>query len=664
MTILVFDIETNAIAIERVTKLHTGAYAQDEDFSATACDGELLIKRFQESTSLVGHNIIRYDLPCLKKLELLEDYYIDGFSAKNVKGEILFHVADTLLLSRLLAPEVKEHGLEVWGEKLGVIKPKVTNWVNQPIEVYQNRCKEDVKINNLVWAALKERAYTIEKAYKTEAHFADIISKQSRNGFRFDIKLAKKACAAIQKRMDELKEGTRGLLPQVSMNKGELKKVKIPVIKNTKDGKMYASAANFFVKHNCNYNVDTKLIEMADGSIIDPAKQEYLATTKDLQLSNQAGMKEYLFSLNWEPEYWNFKKDKLKKFIRIDGELVRSSPKVRSGEAICLSLVGLMGLSKDVKKVVRSYIAYSVYKHRLSALKGMLKQPRLRIDGKLSADMNTIGAATGRVTHKVVANIPKTINEFDDTRLVIDNVSNSKHIMRACFRASKGYILTGIDASAIEARVEAHFVYKYEGGIEYGKALLGTKPNDIHTINSKKLLISRDLAKAVKYALGYGAQVKKLMSLLRCSEDTAKRVFERYWISAACVKMLMQDLEQQWLNNDSRIKAIDGRPLFVDSKHKLLNYMFQSTGTIIMKNAACIMDKRLRKEGLYRFNAVRKVCDYHDEFQFESDRNVKGLARYVGEIGVESIREAGVVLGLNVPLDGEYKVGSHWGMTH
>jgi DNA polymerase I-like protein with 3'-5' exonuclease and polymerase domains len=61
---------------------------------------------------------------------------------------------------------------------------------------------------------------------------------------------------------------------------------------------------------------------------------------------------------------------------------------------------------------------------------------------------------------------------------------------------------------------------------------------------------------------------------------------------------------------------------------------------------------------------VRKVCDYHDEFQFEVLASIPGLAKRVGQMGVDCIKQAGEQLELNVPLDGEYKIGANWGETH
>jgi len=662
MSLVIFDIETNGL-LDTVDEFHTGAFCYEGSETSTACTDEQLVNILKKSGAITGHNILMYDLPALRKLGIIQDYYIDGYELHS--EELNVNVVDTLIFSRLLYPEIDLHGLAAWGEKLHISKPVIKDWRGLTLEEYEHRCKEDVKINSKLWDIIKKSATNVERAYEIECHFADIIAKQVRNGFTFDSRLAILVCEAIGKRMHELDKEVLHLMPNVSLNKGDLKAVKIPWIRYTKDGGLVVSVQKWLDKHECEYNEYTGLIEHDDGNITDPRVEEYLTVTKKLRLSNRGGMKEHLFSLGWEPEYWNYKRDSSGKLVREEGELVKMSPKVRQEEAVCLSLLGMMNSSGDLKLIVKSYITYSVYKHRKSCLEGMLEQPRLKVDGKLGADMNTLGASTGRVTHKVVANIPKSFNDFDDKKISVMGVTGLKHVMRACFKASEGYVLVGIDASALEARVEAHYVWRYPGGEEYGETLLGSGQGNVHTINSMRWEVIRDLAKAIKYALGYGASVAKIMSLLRCDRERAQEVYDSYWDSAACVKMLLADLEQGWVNSGQRrIRTIDGRPLYVDSRHKLLNYLFQSTGTIIMKVAACIMDRRLRAEGLYVNNAVRKVCDYHDEFQFEVIANIPGLAKMVGQMGIDSIKEAGVQLGLNVPLDGEFKVGANWGETH
>jgi hypothetical protein len=117
---------------------------------------------------------------------------------------------------------------------LHISKPVIEDWKGQTLEEYQHRCKEDVKINSKLWDIIKRSATNVERAYEIECHFADIIAKQVRNGFTFDSKLAILVCDAIEKRMHELDKEVLHLMPNASLNKGELKAIKIPWIRYTK----------------------------------------------------------------------------------------------------------------------------------------------------------------------------------------------------------------------------------------------------------------------------------------------------------------------------------------------------------------------------------------------------------------------------------------------
>ena len=76
-----------------------------------------------------------------------------------------------------------------------------------------------------------------------------------------------------------------------------------------------------------------------------------------------------------------------------------------------------------------------------------------------------------------------------------------------------------------------------------------------------------------------------------------------------------------------------------------------------MKKALVVFDGKIKANG---WN-VKFVANVHDEFQFETTPE---LADTVGKAAVDSIREAGLAYNLRCPLDGEYKVGKNWRMTH
>ena len=76
-----------------------------------------------------------------------------------------------------------------------------------------------------------------------------------------------------------------------------------------------------------------------------------------------------------------------------------------------------------------------------------------------------------------------------------------------------------------------------------------------------------------------------------------------------------------------------------------------------MKQALVLLDEKLRKTQL----DAHFVANVHDEWQIECSQED---ADAVGQLAVSSIKEAGEVLGLRCPLDGEYKKGTTWAQTH
>ena len=88
-----------------------------------------------------------------------------------------------------------------------------------------------------------------------------------------------------------------------------------------------------------------------------------------------------------------------------------------------------------------------------------------------------------------------------------------------------------------------------------------------------------------------------------------------------------------------------------------MNTLLQSAGAIVMKKALCLLQEYAKLWGLdYYF-----VGNIHDEVQAEvrSDQADK-----YGRLAVSCLEAAGIELGLNCKLTGEYKVGSSWAETH
>lgn len=142
---IVFDIEANGlllpengkpeadkvwcIALKEVGAEKVEVY-QEEDFYYA-------FKIMREATYLIGHNIIKYDIPLLKKL-------YKSFEHKSV-------LWDTMVVSYLLNPDRGGHSLEAWAEFLGDEKKvEQETWDTFDPNMLV-RCASDVRITEKVY---------------------------------------------------------------------------------------------------------------------------------------------------------------------------------------------------------------------------------------------------------------------------------------------------------------------------------------------------------------------------------------------------------------------------------------------------------------------------------------------------------------------------------
>ena len=79
-----------------------------------------------------------------------------------------------------------------------------------------------------------------------------------------------------------------------------------------------------------------------------------------------------------------------------------------------------------------------------------------------------------------------------------------------------------------------------------------------------------------------------------------------------------------------------------------------------MKKATVLANEKFAAAG-WTTEDVAQVAHIHDELQVQVR---EPLAEQVGEILVESFREAGRFFNLRCPLDGDYKIGNNWAETH
>ena len=264
---------------------------------------------------------------------------------------------------------------------------------------------------------------------------------------------------------------------------------------------------------------------------------------------------------------------------------------------------------------------------------GMLKSwiDNVGIDGRIHGYVNSCGAVTGRMTHSSpnLAQIP----------------SESEY--RKCFTVEEGNVLVGADASGLELRCLAH----YMNDDNYTRELL---EGDVHTATQKAArLRTRADAKRFTYALLYGAGDTKLGNLIGGTTKDGREARDNYLRSMPAYSRLVRTAESR--ADAGSLPGVDRRQVWIRHKHSALNTLLQSCGAIVMKQALVLATEKLK-------NVPHKfVGNIHDEFQVETPNE---HAETVGKALVQSIIEAGEVLEMRCPLDGEFKIGKTWAETH
>lgn len=712
-------------------------------------NAKLLAKALAGATEVIGHNIVGYDLPVLKLYGLL-DYQI-GYPGKpsTLNGEpVLF--TDTLLWSKLLnADRLGGHSLDAWGRRLGNHKTHFDEWDKFSEEMLEY-CVQDTSVNKTIFEHLeKEKGGTaFDRAYSMEVKLADLTLRQELFGFELDIELAHKNLAFLEKAMSDIAEKVNPILPPKKIGKTALKAFTPPKKQFKADGSLSAIMVKFIDKHNLQY-FEEKNTVMVDGKevklpLVDPIRTKEKATIEDIDV-----VKGYLLSLGWVPSEIKERdltkktdktqrnsvelKETIERYVeqtkesvfedlrydalntsalRMQAELLKkiepgkqrpiyvpTTPKLTVGveKEICPNLISLGKKAEFVSDVVKYY----TYRHRKNSIAGGVLDDEgepetgflsaVREDGRVPTPADTLGANTGRYRHKIVCNIPRVTSLFGEE-------------MRNMFRSGKYLWQLGYDFASLEARVMGHYVMPYTEGEELAEALVAEKPNDIHSINAKKLGIDRSSAKSFSYASIYGAQPKKLAKMLGISETEAKVLFNAYWDAVPALKELKAAVEKSWEANGKKyIRGLDGRRLITRSKHSLINVLFQSGGAIAAKWSAVRMAEEMETLDILGNPFLHSKADVkawwmihmHDEQQmachpklmdvksFSTEEEAKlALAQgcsaighgrkgpYVGfktqpvECIDKGIKQACEELELRVDLGFEWIPGLSWGQCH
>ena len=190
---LVFDIETDDLKATKVWCIVAQDVDTNEIFKFPPSKLDDGVKLLQSADTLIGHNIIGFDVPMIKKF----------FDVDLTNKELL----DTLVLSRLFNPTREGgHSLEKWGYKLGFKKIEFDDYQNYSAEML-NYCVRDVQLNTLVLKELKKEAKGFSKESVCLEHdVADIMKRQEKDGFKFNEMGANLLLAELRQEMQSIED--------------------------------------------------------------------------------------------------------------------------------------------------------------------------------------------------------------------------------------------------------------------------------------------------------------------------------------------------------------------------------------------------------------------------------------------------------------------------
>lgn len=419
MKLAVFDLECNGLKPDKIycVSVHVG------DKLDSTVDYERMKKLFsREDFVFIAHNGIRFDIPVLERILGIE-----------VKAKVV----DTLALSWYLEPSRMFHGLAEYGEDFGVPKPPIEDWDNLPIEDYIHRCEEDVKINVRLWKQQWKqlnRLYGSEEAVWRLIDYLTFKMQCARDQEKYRWKLDVEKCKTTLAKLVALKEVKVVELTEAMPKVPEKVKRNKPAKPFKKNGELSETGKKWFSlleQHGLEKDYDGVVEEVVGWIEPNPGSHDQI--------------KKWLYDLGWEPQTFEFKRNKQ------TGD-IRQIPQVslKHGAGLCPSVKRLY--EQEPKLEVLEGL--SILTHRISLLEGFLNNAD--DEGYVQAQVQGL-TNTLRFKHRVVVNLPG-----------IDKPYGSD--IRGCLCAPEGYELVGSDMSSLEDRTKQHFMWPYDP--EYVKEMM------------------------------------------------------------------------------------------------------------------------------------------------------------------------------------------------
>jgi len=559
----IFDIEGDDL-YHGVTKLHVLSYQDTTMEKPVSIYGYDEIRSFfREDRTFIGHHIMGYDMPTLLKL-------------LGIEYEPRGNFVDTLPLSWYLNYKRDKHGLESYGQEAGVPKPPIKDWKDLTREDYTFRCESDVRINMHVWKVLRAKLvalYTMSKPvsvtsdeYIEGVNFLspefswvlpedavrlikymnfknDCLFEQYKYKWRIDIP----HCEALRDKLAKLEEEALVSLVAVMPKIPVMKEHKRPKVWRKKDGELSSHAVNF---------------EKARKEACQPEGVQSFETVKGYEDGNPKShqqVKDWLYSLGWEPCTWKFTKEKA---TGKDKQI----PQVRKEGELTDSVLLLVEKFPELSALE----GLTVVSHRLGIAKAFLS----KVDSEGYVEAGATGLTnTFRLKHsKPCVNLPGVDKPYGRD-------------IRACLIAPEGYVLCGSDMVSLEDTTKRHWMKPHDPAYVEEMSQPGYDPHLALAVFSgkvtkedydfygqmdtaedddpilkvvqnvtrfKELKGIRKAYKVVNYSAVYGIAAKGLSRSSGLPVAQCEELLEAYWKKNFAVNKAVKKLKVQKMRDGSR----------------------------------------------------------------------------------------------------------------
>ena len=612
----VFDIETDGL-LDDMTKIHVLSYSHDGKDIVSTGDYDQMRQFFTDGQVLIGHNIIRFDIPAVEKILGIK-----------IKARLI----DTLALSWYLNHQRIKHGLEGYGEDYGVPKPVIKDWENLTYEDYAHRCQEDVKINWRLWRDLDLKLNKLYQDPAEKDRLIDYLSfkldcarEQEALGWKLDVDRCQTAYDEIMRLKNEKEEQLADAMPKRVLTTTKTR----PKVMYKKDGSLSSHGENWVAL--CK---EQKMPDTVQSLTVVSGEERANPNSNDQ-------VKQWLFGLGWKPKTWKFVRD------NTTGQ-ERMIEQVRKDGELCESVLDLV----DDDPAVSLLDGLTVLSHRASILKGFLDSHR---DGWLKAEIAGL-TNTLRFKHmKPLVNLPGVDKPYGD-------------VIRGVLTCPEGHTLCGSDMTSLEDTTKRHYMKPLDPDYVEEMSREGFDPHldlalfagditqeEIDDYNAGKRPDIKHLRKAYKvvnYSATYGVGAAKLARETGKSEREAKALLDAFWKRNWSVEQIAKTLRVREVGGGAWVQNPVSKFWYsLRSDKDRFSTLNQGTGVFCFDSWVAICRK----------NGLQTIGQFHDEVIAVVPL---GQEQQVHDTMKQAVKKVNEKLQLNVPLGCDVQFGNTYAEIH